>query len=41
MIPDLELEVEMYLKGNPPLDSTVWVVSTGVDLPQLEAHFRA
>lgn len=40
LIPDLELEVEMVLKGSSPLDSTVWVVCTGVNLPQLEAHFR-
>lgn len=40
LLPALELETELYIKGNPPLDSIVSVVSTGVDLPRLEAHFR-
>lgn len=40
LLPDLELETELYIKGNPPLDSVVSVLSTGVDLPRREAHFR-
>lgn len=41
LLPDLELETELYLKGGPPLDSVVSVACTGVDLPHLQAHFRA
>ncbi len=41
LLPDLDLETELYIKGSPPLDSIVALASTGVDLPRLEAHFRA
>jgi exoribonuclease-2 len=41
LLPDLELETELYVKGSPPPDSVVALSSTGVDLPRLEAHFRA
>ncbi|HRQ38412.1 MAG TPA: RNB domain-containing ribonuclease [Chloroflexota bacterium] len=41
LLPDLDLETELYIKGSPPLDSVVALASTGVDLPRLEAHFRA
>lgn len=41
LLPDLDLETELYIKGSPPLDSMVALASTGVDLPRLEAHFRA
>jgi exoribonuclease-2 len=40
LLPALELETELFIKGNPPLDSIVSIASTGVDLPRLEAHFR-
>ncbi|MCL4265394.1 MAG: RNB domain-containing ribonuclease [Anaerolineae bacterium] len=41
LLPDLDLETELYIKGSPPLDSVVALASTGVDLPRLEGHFRA
>lgn len=41
VLPDLELETDLYLKGDPPLDSIVSVVNTAVDIPALTAHFRS
>jgi exoribonuclease-2 len=41
LLPELDLETDMYIKGNRPLDSLIPVESTGVDLPRLEANFRA
>jgi exoribonuclease-2 len=40
LLPDLELETEVYLKDDLPLDSIISIVCTGVNLPQLEAHFH-
>jgi exoribonuclease-2 len=40
LIPELDLEPRMHLPKDIPLDSRVPLVLTGVDLPELEAHFR-
>ncbi|MCP4357845.1 MAG: RNB domain-containing ribonuclease [Chloroflexi bacterium] len=40
LLPDLELETDLYLRGNPALDSVVGLLLTDVNLPALEAHFK-
>ena len=40
LIPALSLEVQMPLGEDIPLDTTVSLISTGVNLPELEASFR-
>ena len=40
LIPDLDLETRIGMKGERPLDSTVQITLNGVDLPNLEAYFR-
>jgi exoribonuclease-2 len=40
LIPDLNLEIQMYIQGEPESDRVVPLVLQGVDLPRLEAHFR-
>jgi exoribonuclease-2 len=40
LIPALSLEVQMPLGENIPLDTTVSLISTGVNLTELEASFR-
>jgi exoribonuclease-2 len=40
LIPELDLEPRIALREDLPLDSTVHLVVTGVDLPELEAYFR-
>ncbi|MBE2221917.1 MAG: RNB domain-containing ribonuclease [Anaerolineae bacterium] len=41
LIPELDLETRISMKGERPLDSTVQLTLTGVDLPNLEAFFSA
>jgi exoribonuclease-2 len=41
LIPELDLEPRVHLRDDLPLDSVVPLTLTGVDLPELEAHFRA
>jgi exoribonuclease-2 len=41
LIPALALEVSVHLDRDVPLDGTVTVTLTGVDLPSLAAHFVA
>ncbi len=40
LIPELDLEPRVHLSENLPLDSVVPLSLTGVDLPELVAHFR-
>ncbi|MBP7043127.1 MAG: RNB domain-containing ribonuclease [Chloroflexi bacterium] len=40
LIPELDLETRVYVKGERPLDSQLTVALTEVDLVNLEAHFR-
>ncbi len=40
LIPDLDWETHIYSPRDLPLDSLVRVALNGVDLPNLEAHFR-
>jgi exoribonuclease-2 len=40
LIPDLDLEVQVHLRDDLPLDSRLPLKLTGVDLAELEAHFR-
>ncbi len=41
LIPELGLEPQVRLSGDPPLDSTVRLAVSHVDLPRLDARFRA
>jgi exoribonuclease-2 len=41
LIPELDLETRISMKEERPLDSTVQLTLTGVDLPNLETFFRA
>jgi len=41
LIPALDMETRIGMKGKRPLDSTVQLTLSGVDLPNLEAFFRA
>jgi exoribonuclease-2 len=40
ILPDLSLEIRVHLRHDWPLDSTLPVVCTGVNLPNKEASFR-
>jgi exoribonuclease-2 len=40
LIPTLGLEPSLYLPGDPPLDSTVRLAVSHVDLPRLDVRFR-
>jgi exoribonuclease II len=40
LIPELDLEAELHLAGDLPLDSEITLECTGIDLPRLEARFR-
>ena len=40
LVPALGLDISMQLPGDPPLDAVIGVRCTGVDLPNLTAHFR-
>jgi exoribonuclease-2 len=40
LIPELGLEPSIYLPADPPLDSTVRLTVTHVDLPRLDVRFR-
>ena len=40
LIPELGLEPRIAMREDLPLDSTVPLVVTAVDLPELEAYFR-
>jgi exoribonuclease-2 len=40
LIPQLALEVQAHLPTDLPLDSTVTLILSGVDLPRLDARFR-
>ena len=41
LIPELDLEVRVHLRSEPPLNSEISLALRGVDLPALEAYFRA
>jgi exoribonuclease-2 len=41
LIPELDLEVQVHVRDDLPLDSRLSLRLTGVDLAELEAHFRA
>lgn len=40
LIPELDLETRINMKGERPLDSTIQLALNQVDLPNLEAYFR-
>jgi exoribonuclease-2 len=40
LIPDLDLEVRMHLRGDPPLNSTVPLALKDVNLAELDAYFK-
>ncbi|MCB8983188.1 MAG: RNB domain-containing ribonuclease [Ardenticatenaceae bacterium] len=40
LIPELDLEARVYVKGERPLDSTILLQLTEIDLVNLEARFR-
>lgn len=40
LIPELDLEARVYVRGERPLDSALHLALTEVDLVNLEAHFR-
>jgi exoribonuclease-2 len=40
LIPELDFELRIAVREDLPLDSTIPLVVTGVDLPELEAYFR-
>jgi exoribonuclease-2 len=40
LLPELALEVRVHLRADLPLDSSVRLVLTGVNLPHLDAHWR-
>ncbi len=40
LIPELDLETFLHLHKDPPLNSTLSLTLSNVNLPQLEAHFR-
>jgi exoribonuclease-2 len=40
LIPELELETQLYLNEDVPLDSLVSLRLSQVDLPELEVHFQ-
>lgn len=40
ILPELALEAQLHLPGDPPLDSEVVLVLRSVDLPRLDARFR-
>jgi exoribonuclease-2 len=40
LIPALDLEVQMYLPTDPPLDSVVPLTLSGLSLADLEVHFQ-
>jgi len=41
LIPELDLDVRVHLRTDPPLNSVIPLLLRGVDLPTLEAYFRA
>ena len=41
LIPELDLDVRVHLRTDPPLNSQISLLLRGVDLPALEAYFRA
>jgi exoribonuclease-2 len=41
LIPELDLDVRVHLRSDPPLNSEISLALRGVDLPALEAYFRA
>ena len=41
LIPDLDLDVRVHLRTDPPLNSEIPLLLRGVDLPALEVYFRA
>ena len=41
LIPELDLDVRVHLRSDPPLNSQIPLALRGVDLPALEAYFRA
>jgi exoribonuclease-2 len=40
LIPELDLEPRVHVPEDLPLNSVLRLALTGVDLPELEAHFR-
>ena len=41
LIPELDLDVRVHLRSDPPLNSQIAIALRGVDLPLLEAYFKA
>ena len=41
LIPELDLDVSVHLRSDPPLNSQISLALRGVDLPALEAYFKA
>jgi len=40
LIPELDLETRLHLRADPPLNSTLSLTLSGVNLAELEAHFQ-
>jgi exoribonuclease-2 len=40
LVPELDLDVSVHLRSDPPLNSQISLALRGVDLPALEAYFK-